>query len=159
MSTDTPEGGESSADIDALYGNQMSEADCKAFLAEQGSGVLSLAHDGEAYGIPISFGFDGERTLFFIMVGFRDPSRKRTFADETETASFLAYDGSSREEWRSVIARGALELVPESEFETAEPHIDDNAWFPDVVSMAEPMGGVEVWCLHVAEFSGLRGGA
>jgi nitroimidazol reductase NimA-like FMN-containing flavoprotein (pyridoxamine 5'-phosphate oxidase superfamily) len=159
MSDSTASPTDSGQDIDALYGNQMSEADCKAFLREQGSGVLSLAREGTAYGIPVSFGFDGEDTLYFLLAGFHEPSRKKEFARATERASFLTYEGGSREDWRSVIAAGSLDVVPKDDLKQAREHVEDNAWFPDLFSKADPRGDVEVWRLRVDSLSGLHGGA
>lgn len=146
-------------DIDALYGNQMSAAECKQFLHDQGSGVLSLARGGEAYGLPVSFGFDGDASLYFLLVGFHEPSRKKEFARETTTASFLTYEGTTPEAWKSVIAAGSLERVDDAELREAREHIEDNAWFPDLFSKADPQGDIEVWRMHVDHLSGLHGGA
>ena len=42
----------------------MTDTEVDAFLREQGTGVLALAADGDAYAVPISFGYEAGRAVF-----------------------------------------------------------------------------------------------
>jgi hypothetical protein len=44
---------------------------------------LSLASDDEAYAIPVSFGYDGERALMYLL-RFGEDSEKLAVANDTE---------------------------------------------------------------------------
>lgn len=51
-----------------MQGTAMDRESIDVFLHEQGVGVLSLTDGSEAYGIPISFGYDGEEDLYFVFL-------------------------------------------------------------------------------------------
>lgn len=70
--------------------------------------MLSLASDAEAYGVPISFGYDGDDRLYFVFLRIGERSRKEEFAGATERAILTAYEVESKHVWRSVIARGRI---------------------------------------------------
>ena len=143
-------------DIDALVGNRMDEAAADDLLRSTGVGVLSLARDGEAYGVPVSFGYDGGDRLYFVFVGFGEESRKTAFAADTERASFATYDVVGRDDWRSVVVAGPLERVAAADRERARDALGDNAWYPSLFSTADPMRDVALWSLRVEEKTGLR---
>jgi hypothetical protein len=143
-------------DIDALVGNRMDEAAADDLLRSTGVGVLSLARDGEAYGVPISFGYDGGDRLYFVLVGFGEESRKAAFAADTVRASFATYDVVGRHDWRSVVVAGPLEPVAAADRERAREALGDNAWYPSLFSTADPMRDVALWSLRVEEKTGLR---
>ncbi|WP_336364180.1 pyridoxamine 5'-phosphate oxidase family protein [Halalkalicoccus salilacus] len=105
----------------------MEEGEIKAFLNEQGVGVLSLARGDEAYGVPISFGYDGEDRLYFVFLGIGERSRKREFAEATERASFVAYEVESKHAWTSVVAGGRVREVADEEWDALEDAIEENA--------------------------------
>lgn len=48
-----------------LQGYEMDDEAIDEFLTEQGVGVLSMSTDGTPYGIPLSFGYDGDDRLYF----------------------------------------------------------------------------------------------
>ncbi|WP_276300073.1 pyridoxamine 5'-phosphate oxidase family protein [Halorussus lipolyticus] len=98
------------------------------FLEGQGWGCLTLADGGEAYSVPLSFGYDGDSTLYF-QVQTDDDSDKMAYLDATTTATFLVPEVQPPE-WSSVIVRGAVEKVPDDEADEAYSAFADNAWFP-----------------------------
>lgn len=149
MTTDT---------IDETEGFEMEEGEIEAFLGEQGVGVLSLARDDEAYGVPISFGYDGEDRLYFVFLGIGERSRKREFAEATERASFVAYEVESKHAWMSAVAGGRVREVADDEWETLEASIEDNAWYPSLFSESDPMQGIQGWVLEIEELTGRRSG-
>jgi hypothetical protein len=71
----------------SIQGNEMDDEAARQFLTEQGFGVLSLAADGVAYGIPISYGCDPEtERLYFVFLRPGEESRKERFSEATERA-------------------------------------------------------------------------
>jgi hypothetical protein len=147
MTTETPDDGE---------GFEMDGEEIETFLGEQGVGVLSLAREDEAYGVPISFGYDGDDRLYFVFLGIGERSRKAEFAEATERASFVTYDVGSKHDWTSAVASGRVREVSDDEWETLESSIEDNAWYPSLFSEADPMQGVQGWVLEIEELTGRR---
>ncbi len=115
----------------------MSTEEIDTFLREEGVGLLSLADAGDAYAVPISFGWDGT-SLYFYLFRFGERSKKYDFLDGTETASFAVYTVEDKYRWRSVVATGPLSAVPEDEAETVDDVMFDNAWFPNLLPLDEP---------------------
>jgi hypothetical protein len=140
-----------------IQGNEMDGETARTFLADQGFGVLSLASDGEAYGIPISHGYDREaERLYFVFLRPGETSRKTRFGEATERASFVTFDVPSREEWRTVIAAGTLRVVDDDEWPAVRAALEDNAWFPSLFSETEPMQDIVGWALDVDEVTGMH---
>jgi hypothetical protein len=147
------------SDIDRLEGNRMPDADVDQFLTETGVGVLSLARDGEAYGIPVSFGYDADAgRIYFVFVGFGEESQKEEFAAATTRASLLAYEVEGTDKWRSVVVDGPLAEVDDDEWQHASETIGENAWYPSLFREADPMRGLRVFALDVDSKSGLHSG-
>jgi len=121
-----------------LRGDPMDQDEIDAFLTEQGIGVLSLADGGDAYGLPMSFGYDGDR-LYFILVQFGEESTKLDFTETTETASFTTYDFADEHDWRSVLVSGTIEPVPEADLDSVTETLQDNAQFASLFPFGEPM--------------------
>jgi nitroimidazol reductase NimA-like FMN-containing flavoprotein (pyridoxamine 5'-phosphate oxidase superfamily) len=99
-----------------------------SFLERLGWGCLTLADEGVAYSVPMSFGYDGDSTLYFQAQTDED-SDKMAYLDATTTATFLASEVQPPD-WTSVIVRGAIGKVPEEEVEEAYAAFAENAWFP-----------------------------
>lgn len=141
----------------AVQGMEMDAAEAESLLHEEGYGILSLAADGEAYGVPLSFGYDGE-AVYFIYIRGSENSKKTRFARATDRASFLVYRVTGKHDWESVVVTGALEEVTDDEWPTLVDAIDDNAWFPSLFSQSEPMDDFVGWRLVVEEISGQHSG-
>ncbi len=107
---------------------QMAPKASAELLEGQGWGCLTLADGGEAYSVPLSFGYDGDSTLYF-QVQTDDDSDKMAYMDATTTATFLVPEVQPPE-WSSVVVRGGVERVPDEEVEAAYSAFADNAWFP-----------------------------
>lgn len=137
-----------------LQGIQMDEREIDEFLQDQGFGVLSLSDGTEAYGVPVSFGYDGESRLFFVFLRVGEESKKAAFAEKTERASFTTYDVVSKHEWKSVVASGKLEQVAADEWDDVVEAIGDNAWYPSLFSEAEPMQDIQGWEFRIEEITG-----
>ncbi|MDS0297739.1 pyridoxamine 5'-phosphate oxidase family protein [Halogeometricum sp. S1BR25-6] len=141
-------------EFEPLQGDPMDHDEVDEFLREHGVGVLSLADEGEAYGVPISFGYDGEHLYFVFLRG--ETSRKETFAEATTRATLTAFDVAGRHAWESVVVAGRLEAVAEDEWDAVVDAMEDNAWFPSLFSESEPMRGIAGWVLEIDEATGLR---
>ncbi|KAB1186716.1 MULTISPECIES: pyridoxamine 5'-phosphate oxidase family protein [Haloferax] len=135
----------------------MSDEEVDNLLREQGVGVLSLADDGVAYGIPISFGYDAELgRLYFIFLRPGELSRKEDFAERTVRASFAVWDSPSRYEWKSVVVDGELLPIADEEWPRVNETLEDNAWYPSLFSETEPMQDMLGWELRIDHRSGLK---
>lgn len=139
-----------------VSGIEMSDPEIEEFLSERGHGILSLTRGGETYGMPMSFGYDGDR-LFMQFIEFGEDSRKVEFLDGTERACLTVYDVETRFEWRSVIVTGTLSDVPDEEKGHAEDTLEDNGWFPHIFPPTEPMSGVRRLAMTVEEATGRKG--
>lgn len=137
----------------------MDRTEAVQFLNEQGVGVLSLADGGEAYGVPLSYGYDAEaEVIYFVLLRPGERSRKEQFMETTERASFLVYDVDGPGDWRSVIAEGPVRPTRDAEDDRAVEVIEAEAWYPDVFRESAPTRGIQGWALEVEELSGMRGG-
>jgi len=150
MTTDNAEG--------QVSGIEMTAAEVDAFLTEQGYGTLSLASEGDSYGVPISFGYDGD-SAYMHLIQFGEESRKLAYLAETETACLTVDEVEGRFRWRSVVARGPLEEVPESEVDAVEDALDDNGWVPTLFPPTDPMTDVRYLRLEIGEATGRKGQA
>lgn len=139
----------SESEIDHLTDEQMRE-----FLTEQGVGVLGLAGEEVPYLLPMSFGFDGESTLYFVFLLFGTESRKETLSDRNRRARFLTYSAETVHRWRSVSLEGRIERV-DDEWDVLRDAME-NAWHPDLFSAAAPMRGVEGYRLRIDEWTGIQ---
>lgn len=131
----------------------MSDEAVDAFLTEQGVGVLSLAADGEPYGLPLSFGYDGAR-CYVLFAGRSTEGRKVRFAEATTTASLLAFEVAGDAEWRSVAVDGPFERITADEWDEAREAMLDNAYRPDLLVDVDVRSDPRVWALDVRERAG-----
>jgi hypothetical protein len=88
-----------------------------AFLNEHQTGLLSLARDDDAYGIPVAYNYRRDDERLYFRFGFAPGSRKREFADATEQASFCVYDEVDGR-WTSVVASGRLVELAANDLES-----------------------------------------
>lgn len=141
-------------------GEPLDEAACETLLRRRGYGVLSLARDGRAYGVPISFGYV-DRCAYFVFFGFGDHgSRKVEMVGHTTSASLLAVEVAGADDWWSVLARGEIRLVEtREEWERLATAMHANAWRPDLLDPEFESNGVEGYAMEVATLGGRRGSA
>lgn len=141
----------------AIQGNEMDDETARGFLREQGFGVLSLAAGDEAYGVPMSYGYDADyERLYFVFLRPGESSRKEQFAEATARASFLTFDVPSRDEWRTVVVTGRLRAVDDEEWPAVRDALAANAWFPTLFSETEPMRDIVGWALDADEVTGMH---
>lgn len=138
----------------AIEGIELDREAVDAFLREQGTGTLSLTNGSDAYGVPISFGFDGADSIYFVFLRIGERSRKEAFAESTERACLTVYDVTSKHAWTSVVVSGPIRRIEDDEWPTLEAAIGDNAWYPSLFSEAEPMQDIQGWELQIEERTG-----
>lgn len=100
--------------IQFVYTYGMDESEVEDRLRSEVAGVLSLANDGAAYGVPVHHHYDGE-SLYF-RLGDDDHSKKLSFVETTTEASFVLFGVDEPESW-SVLVTGTLEELSEAERE------------------------------------------
>lgn len=131
----------------------MPESAIDQLLRERGIGVLSLANDGVPYGLPLSFGYDGNRA-YFLFAGHSEEGRKVRYAEASEEASLLVFEVESDGVWRSVVVRGSLTRITPTEWDAAREAMADNAYRPDLLTDVDIRSDPRVWALEAAEKSG-----
>ena len=137
-------------------GARMTDEEVDDFLTEQGVGLLSLADGGDAYAIPISFGYDDGRAVFSYW-HFGTETTKEEYTEATNTACLAVYDVDSPVKWRSVLAFGELEEIPTQRWDELGELIDDNAWSPDVSPIGNRGLTITGYEMEIEEVSGFQG--
>lgn len=93
----------------------MVSEEAETVLAAHGHGVLALARDDEAYGVPVSYGYDDAEDRVVFQFFYDRESKKRAFVEAGGTVTLTVTDWASPSDWRSVIVTGELQHVPDSE--------------------------------------------
>lgn len=143
-----------SSDYQPLLGAELEESVIGEVLTERGVGVLSMAAEGVPYGVPLSFGYDGEDTLYFVFLGATTELRKESYAEQTDVASFTTFDIGQDGAWRSVIVSGPLNRIEIDEWDSARESLADNAYQSNLLSEYELQENPNVWALKAQERSG-----
>lgn len=120
-----------------LLGAESSLDEVGELLERAEFGVLGLASDGQAYTVPLSFGYDEELTALYFMCAFEPDSKKRAYMEATETATFVVADSALPDSWASIFFEGTLARVPEDESEDAYAALAAHAAFPASYTFAE----------------------
>ena len=136
-----------------VRGGRMTDTEVDAFLREQGTGVLALAADGDAYAVPISFGYEAGRAVFAYWQ-FGPGSTKEAYTAATDRACLTVYDVASAGEWRSALARGPLRALSAEEWAGLGGLLDDNAWSPDFSGVRERRLSIVGYELRIEEATG-----
>ncbi|MFC7018830.1 MULTISPECIES: pyridoxamine 5'-phosphate oxidase family protein [Haloarcula] len=142
------------AAFDSLLGSEVDDAEIEEVLLDVGFGVLSLSADGVPYGVPLSFGYDGEDRLYFVFLDSSTELRKEQYAEQASIASFTTFDVDPDGSWRSVIVAGSLDRITIDEWDTAREAMADNAYQSDLLSEYELQENTNVWALTIEERSG-----
>jgi len=139
-----------------LQGHEMDDQEISEFLAEQGVGVLSMAADGSPYGVPLSFGYDGDDRLYFLFAGHSEAGRKVTYAERSEAASFLVYEMAADDAWRSVIVEGSLDRITIDDWDAAREAMGENAYRPELLTNVDTREDPRVWAVDIETWSGRK---
>jgi nitroimidazol reductase NimA-like FMN-containing flavoprotein (pyridoxamine 5'-phosphate oxidase superfamily) len=122
--------------VEYVYTSGMNESDIDAHLRAGEHGVLGLADDNDAYAIPLSYHYDGDRFLLRVSEHDHD-SEKGRFLQTTDTATFVCYEASTDESW-SIHVRGPIQKREEDVDEATL-----NKWFQPFRLFDEAVEGVE----------------
>jgi hypothetical protein len=137
------------------YGlERMDDAAIRGFLSSQSTGVLGLPGEDAPYLLPMSFGFDGESTLYFTYV-LGAESRKAALTEGAATARFLVYRADTAFNWESVLLSGAIESVPADEQEAVLETVR-MAWRPDLFERASGSEAVGLYRFRVEDWTGIK---
>lgn len=147
-----------SSDFRPLLGRELDEPDIDDVLTEAGVGVLSMSADGIPYGVPLSFGYDGADTVYFVFLGTTNEFRKEAYAEQSDVASFTTFVINPDGSWRSVIVAGPLARITAGEWDTAREAMADNAYRSTLLSQYELQENPNVWALETRERSGRAAG-
>lgn len=132
----------------------MDDEKIRGFLSSQKVGVLGLPGSGPPYLLPMSYGFDGESTLYFTYV-IGSTSRKRKLSEQAGSVSFLVYSVDSMFSWESVLLQGVIEEIPETEWDALDA-VTEDMWRPDLLNQAQLSGEITMYAFRIAEQSGIR---
>lgn len=138
----------------SLLGMELDDAEIDDVLTEMGFGVLSMSADGVPYGVPLSFGYDGEDTLYFIFLDASTDLRKEVYAEQADTVSFTTFDVDPEGSWRSVIVSGSLDRILIDEWDAARAAMADNAYQSELLEKYELQENPNVWALTIDDRSG-----
>lgn len=142
------------SEFQSLLGTEMTDDEIDGVLTEMGIGTLSMSADGVSYGVPLSFGYDGTDTLYFLFLDASTELRKETFAEESDVASFTTYHVDPDGSWRSVIVSGRLDRVTIDEWDDAREAMADNAYQSSLLAEGELQDNANVWALDIDERGG-----
>lgn len=88
---------------------EMTDEECRQALAQASVGRLGCARDNQPYVVPISFAFDG-RHIF----SFSTPGQKIEWMRANPLVCLEVDEGTSRDQWISVVAFGRYQELPDS---------------------------------------------
>lgn len=115
-------------------GSPLSEPETRTYLKSRGHGVLSLASEDRAYGIPISFGFDEKNDRFLFEFLNLPDSKKAEFTDPGSESSLTVYEYDAGK-WKSCIVIGEIHPVETSSLSAQ----DISSFFSQADDGAEPI--------------------
>lgn len=142
------------SEFQSLLGLEMDAVEIDDVLTEMGIGVLSMSAEGVPYGVPLSFGYDGEDTLYFLFLEASSDLRKETYAEQAAVASFTTFDVTPDGSWRSVIVSGSLDRISVDEWDAAREAMAGNAYQSNLLSKYEIQENPNVWALRIQQRSG-----
>jgi nitroimidazol reductase NimA-like FMN-containing flavoprotein (pyridoxamine 5'-phosphate oxidase superfamily) len=137
------------------YGlEEMGEEDMKNFLDSQSTGVLGLPGGEVPYLLPLSYGFDGESSVYFTyLVGAESEKERRT--DSAERAPFLVYTADTMFCWRSVLLEGTFRRLKTSEWSDISGHLE-GVWRPEIFKTADTEQNVTIYEYTIESWTGIR---
>jgi len=142
------------AEFQSLLGTEVDGAEIDEVLTQMGIGVLSMSAEGVPYGVPLSFGYNGDDRLYFVFLDASTELRKERYAEQAGIASFTTFDVDPDGSWRSVIVAGSLDRITIEEWDTAREAMADNAYQSNLLSEYELQENTNVWALTIEEQSG-----
>lgn len=119
-----------------VYTVGMDRSELDECLRDGEHGILALADGDDAYAVPLSYHYDGDRILLRVS-SQGDGGEKTRFLETTDTATFVRYDASNSDSW-SIHIQGAIHPWSEDVDEATL-----NEWFPPFRIFDESIEDVE----------------
>ncbi len=141
-------------DLEAYGMSRMEDNQIQQLLTTQQTGVLALPTEGAPSMRPLSFWFDGDRTLYFTYV-VGSGSQKVALSDRAAEAQFLVYRTETPFNWRSALFTGTIEEVPEDEQAAIRDEIDI-AWRPEVFERAGESEATALYRFRIDDRDGIK---
>lgn len=110
--------------VEYVYTVGMDESTVDEYLRAGAHGVLALADGGDAYAVPLSYHYDGDRLLLRVSTHDDEASEKRRYLETTETATFVCFAADADGSW-SILVRG-----PVAPWAGDVDEATLNEWFP-----------------------------
>lgn len=137
------------------YGlEEMREEEIRAFLDAQTVGVLGLVDDDRPYLLPMSYGYDGDSSLYFTYV-LGEESRKGQLTEQIEMAPFLVYSANTMFNWQSVLVEGRFEELPPSQWTDIAEQLED-VWRPEIFQTSTTSSNVTIYEFDIVNQSGIK---
>ena len=133
---------------------RMDDDEIRGFLGARGVAILGFPTDGAPYLLPLSYGYDGDQTLYFTYV-LGAESRKDDLTAAADQVTALVYSAESKYNWESVTMTGHLTELPEEEW-AANEEVIAGAWRPDLFERASAESEVRVYAYHIEDWSGIK---
>ena len=143
-----------SSEYQPLLGLELDDSGIDDVLTTAGVGVLSMTADGEPYGVPLSFGYDGDDSLYFVFLGATAELRKETYAETSDVASFTTFEMHPDGAWRSVIVSGPIGRITIDDWDAAREAMADNAYQSNLLSEYELQENPNVFRLEIEDRAG-----
>lgn len=136
--------------VEYVYTAGMDESEVEEHLREGNHGVLALATEDDAYGVPLNYHYDGDR--FLIRMSEHDHAEKSRYLETTDTATFVCFEATPESSW-SVLIRGPIERWS-GDADEATLH----QWFPPFRLFDEAVEDVEfeLYELEINQVTGRR---
>jgi hypothetical protein len=109
--------------VEYVYTVGMDATEIDDYLRAGSHGVLALADGNDAYGVPLSYHYDGERLLLRVST-HGDDGEKRHYLDTTDTATLVCFAADPDGSW-SIQIRGSVTAWAGTVDEATL-----NEWFP-----------------------------
>lgn len=132
----------------------MREEEIEQFLDAESTGVLGLPAADAPYLVPLSYGYDGDSSLYFTYV-LGEESTKERLTERAPRARFLVYQAESIFSWRSVLMEGEFERVRPSEWGTLADELDD-VWRPELFRVSSTSRNVKIYEFRITDRSGIK---
>jgi hypothetical protein len=126
--------------VEYTYTVGMTDEEVATLLREGTTAVLALAHDDDAYAVPVSYAY--EDGSLYLRLSDDGHSKKLAFAGTTEETCLVLYDVSDGDSW-SIVVEGRLRRLPPEEREAFDATAMNDA-FDDLRVFDESIQDVEV---------------
>ncbi len=141
--------------------SQMTEEECRAFLASASLGRLGCSHDNQPYVVPIYFAYEPDSIYVLSTSG-----QKNEWMRENPQVCLEVDEIANQSEWMSVIAIGRYQELPEPQFASEREHARtllgkrklwwQNALGERQIGLGDHAIAPLFFCIHVDLMTGLH---